>query len=567
MRDAHLLNDDSILESNPTKEQLKEELADAKLLHRLSIELIQEDGIAGLYKKIVQAAVAIMRSQYASMQMLYPEPGSIGKLRLLAASGFSPEAEKFWEWVHKHTGSSCGAALRSEKRVIIPDFTTCEFMKDAPTLPLFIDGGIFAAQSTPLYSRNGKLLGMISTHWSYPHTPPERHLHLLDILARQAADLIERTQTAEALRRSEERLRALSNATNDVIFRMSRDWKEMHILDGRNFLSNTGESVSNWLMKYIHPDDHERVWIAITGAMHAKGVFQLEHRVLKSDGSVGWVLSRAVPIIDSMGSVVEWFGATSDISEKKSLMSQLEQRVEERTEELQRSNEDLQQFAHVASHDLKEPVRKIRTYGLLLKDELNSNGSENSRIYNDKILESASRISTMIEGVLTYSSMNAVEQKIEMLDLNTIIDEIEKDLELLIDQQDAVIRHDALPVIEGVHVLMYQVFYNLINNSLKFSKKDEKPVISITSTRGFYNGVEYARIVVADNGIGFDTEHNEKIFQTFTRLNSKHHYDGTGLGLSLVKKIIERHNGTIEADGRINEGAAFTIMLPLKQKR
>ena len=565
MREAHLLKDDSILESNPSKEQLKEELADAKLLHRLSIELIQEDGTAGLYKKIVQAAVAIMRSQYASMQMLYPDPGNIGKLRLLAASGFSPEAEKFWEWVHRHTGSSCGAALRAEKRVVIPNFATCEFMKDSPTLPLFLDAGIFAAQSTPLYSRSGKLLGMISTHWSYPHTPPERHLHLLDILARQAADLIERSQNAEALRRSEERLRALTNATNDVIFRMSRDWKEMHVLDGRNFLSNTGEPVNNWLMKYIHPDDHERVWIAITGAMHAKGVFQLEHRVLKTDGSVGWVSSRAVPIIDALGSVVEWFGAATDISEKKSLMTQLEQRVEERTQELQRSNEDLQQFAHVASHDLKEPVRKIRTFGLRLKEELNGSASENSRIYNEKILESASRMATMIEGVLTYSSMNAVEQKIETLDLNRIVDEIRNDLELMMHQQSAIIQHDTLPQIEGVHVLLYQVFYNLINNSLKFSKKDERPVINITSSRGSLNGKDYARIVIADNGIGFDPEHNEKIFQTFTRLNSKHQYDGTGLGLSLVKKIIERHSGTIEADGRVNEGASFTIMLPLKQ--
>src|SRR6185437_14586233 len=145
---------------------------------------------------------AIMRSQYASMQIFYPEPDGTGKLRLLAASGFTPEAEKFWEWVYHHTASSCGEALRAHKRVIVPDFRTCEFMQSAPTLPIFLDAGIFAAQSTPLYSRNGQLLGMISTHWRYPHKPPERLLELLDILARQAADLIERSQTAEALRES-----------------------------------------------------------------------------------------------------------------------------------------------------------------------------------------------------------------------------------------------------------------------------------------------------------------------------------------------------------------------------
>src|SRR6201999_3574870 len=125
----------------------------------------------------------------------------------------------------------------------------------APTLPIFLEAGILAAQSTPLYSRGGKLLGMISTHWSFPHNPPQRRLDLLDILARQAADLIERTQTAEALRESEERLRALTTATNDVIYRMSPDWKEMYQLDGRNFLNDTGKPDRNWLQKYIIPED------------------------------------------------------------------------------------------------------------------------------------------------------------------------------------------------------------------------------------------------------------------------------------------------------------------------
>lgn len=568
MRESHVLSDDSLI-AEPTRStaQLEAELADARLLHRLSIELIQENGTAGLYKKIVEAAVAIMRSQYASMQMLYPESEGVGKLRLLASSGFSPEAEKFWEWVYLHTGSSCGAALRAQGRVIIPNFETCEFMQDAPTLPIFLGAGIYAAQSTPLYSRNGKLLGMISTHWSYPHTPSERHLNLLDILARQAADLIERTQTAESLRESEERLRALTTATNDVIYRMSPDWREMYHLDGRNFLVDTGAPIRNWLEKYIHPDDHKHVAQAIGRAIRTKGVFQLEYRVCKADGAIGWVFSRAVPILNRDGNIVEWFGAASDVTEKKSLMTELEKRVEERTKELHRSNEDLQQFAHVASHDLKEPVRKIRTFGLRLKAELNSDAIEQCKGYTEKILESASRMTTMIEGVLTYSSLNAVERKIETLDLNNILSDIRTDLEVLIEQKNAVIEYDTLPKIEGVQVSIYQLFYNLINNSLKFSKPDEAPVITITADIVSVDGQDHARIIVADNGIGFEPEYNQRIFNTFTRLNSKNKYDGTGLGLSLVKKIVERHHGTIEATGNVDAGAAFTITIPLKQSR
>ncbi|HXD78556.1 MAG TPA: ATP-binding protein [Puia sp.] len=438
-----------------SKKELEVELADARLLHRLSIELIQEDGTAGLYKKIVEAAVAIMRSQYASMQMLYPDPGSIGKLRLLASSGFSPEAEKFWEWVYRHTGSSCGAALRAQQRVVVANFETCEFMQSAPTLPIFLGAGIFAAQSTPLYSRSGKLLGMISTHWNYPHNPPKRLLDLLDILARQAADLIERTQNAEALRKSQEA--------------------------------------------------------------------------------------------------------------NKLLLTRLEAMVDERTKELQRSNEDLLQFAHVASHDLKEPVRKIRTFGLRLQNELAGTLSPEARLYTQKILESAGRMLTMIDGVLTYSTLDRTEQLIELLDLNQIVADIANVLEVPIQRKGAVIECDPLPVVEGVRVLLYQVFYNLINNSLKFSKESGSPRITIKAVIVDIDGVPHSEITLTDNGVGFDPKYNESIFETFTRLHSKSKYDGTGLGLSLSKKVVERHKGNIRAEGIDGVGATFIITLPLQQ--
>jgi signal transduction histidine kinase len=129
-----------------------------------------------------------------------------------------------------------------------------------------------------------------------------------------------------------------------------------------------------------------------------------------------------------------------------------------------------------------------------------------------------------------------------------------------------VIRYGEIPEIEGVQVLIYQLFYNLINNSLKFSKPLESPTVKINAETVTIDGVKHVRVVIEDNGIGFEPEQGTIIFDTFTRLNSKDKFDGTGLGLSLVKKIVERHNGTIEADGEPDVGARFTITLPLKYK-
>jgi len=547
------------------KTEIEEELTDARLLQKLSMELIQEEETAGLNQKIMDAAVVIMQSQYASMQVLCPGSDGHDKLRLLASSGFSPEAEAYWQWVYHNTDSSCGAAYRAGKRVIIPNMAECDFMQGTVTLPIYLAGGILAAQSTPLYSRNGKLLGMISTHWDHPHSPTERDISLLDILARQAADLIERNQTMDALRQSEERLRALTTATSDVIYRMSADWSEMYQLDGRDFLTDTGKPISNWIEKYIIPEEREMVLLAITESIRMKKIFQLEHQVIQANGSAGWTFSRAIPILDKQGNIIEWFGVASDISARKQYETELETRVEYRTRELQRSNEDLQQFAHVASHDLKEPVRKIKIFSYRLQDALTETTKPNAQLYLNKILSSAERMSLMIEGVLKYSTLNASERNIEQVDLQKMLTDIQSDLEILIQQKDATFHISNLPCIDGAQVLIYQLFYNLINNSLKFVNKGVKPVITISGTTISLRGVEYAQIQLSDNGIGFDPTQNKLIFDTFTRLHSRDEYEGTGLGLSLCRKIVESHNGTIEASGEKNVGATFTITLPLRQ--
>jgi signal transduction histidine kinase len=175
------------------------ELADSEVLHDISTQLINENRTEDLYQKIVEAACTIMRSEFASLQMYCAERGVAGELQLLAFRGFTPEAAKFWEWVKIGSASVCGEALRLRARAVVADVQRCEFMAGSDDLDAYLQTGILSAQTTPLFSRSGRLVGMLSTHWQKPHTPSERELRYFDILARQAADLIEHRRAHDEL--------------------------------------------------------------------------------------------------------------------------------------------------------------------------------------------------------------------------------------------------------------------------------------------------------------------------------------------------------------------------------
>ena len=252
---------------------------------------------------------------------------------------------------------------------------------------------------------------------------------------------------------------------------------------------------------------------------------------------------------------------------------QLSENLKKSNLDLQRSNEDLQQFAHVISHDLKEPVRKINIYANLLKSSYEGGLPDPGKNYLEKIEHATKRIAAMIDGVLQHSTVEAFEQDLERLDSQRIFANILEDLEVVVKEKNAQIIIDSLPMIEGSPTLIYQLFYNLINNSLKFVRTDVVPVIQIrseivlgselpTAVDQIKHDQQYAKIVIIDNGIGFEQTYAEKIFESFLRLNSKDKYEGTGLGLALCKKIVERHHGFIRAFSSPNDGATFEVYLP-----
>ncbi|HEY9464587.1 MAG TPA: GAF domain-containing protein [Vicinamibacterales bacterium] len=214
------LSENALRES---ERRLSIELADTKLLQHLSAQLIEGQGSERLYETVVDAALWIMRSDYATMQVLHPGRGSHGELRLIASRGLDEAAKQRFEWVSAKDATTCARALQTKARVIAPDLVQCEFMAGSAGQAALLEVGIRASQTTPLISRSGTTLGMMSTHWSEPHQPSERDFRLLDILARQAADLIERSQAGEALRESERQLKEADRRKDEFLATLAHE--------------------------------------------------------------------------------------------------------------------------------------------------------------------------------------------------------------------------------------------------------------------------------------------------------------------------------------------------------
>lgn len=331
----------------------------------------------------------------------------------------------------------------------------------------------------------------------------------------------------------------------------------------------------------VHPDDWELTRSTFQQALSTGTTFALENRYRRGNDSMyRWHLNRALPIHDESGNVVLWVGTATDIHEQKQWAVSLEEQIEARTEQLvasnydlRRSNENLEKFAYIASHDLQEPLRKIQSFGDILKaqytDEL-GDGVD----YLERMQTAASRMSLLIKDLLTFSRISTRQEMTASVSLNQVVAEVLDTLEVAIEQSGAQIQVGTLPRIPGDESQLRQLFQNLLSNSLKFRRAETVPVITIQAERVKAQELpasvrpgrlvpDYHQINVSDNGIGFDEKYIDRIFQVFQRLHTRNEFAGTGIGLAICEKVVTNHGGAITATSKPGQGATFIVYLPI----
>jgi len=380
-------------------------------------------------------------------------------------------------------------------------------------------------------------------------------------------DVHESKQLEEDLRQSVQRFRLLTEAIPQMVWTADATGRVTYF--NLRWLQYTGVGVDALDTaegrQVIHPDDASRLARAWQAAV-AIGTdrFTCEFRLRRADGEYRWFLSSAVPLRSAAGMVVQWVGTLTDIHDQKQQAEALEREVASRTVELRRSNQDLEQFASVASHDLQEPLRKIQAFGDRLARGSREVLGEQGREDLDRIMKAATRMRRLIDDLLSFARVTTRAQPFVPVDLNAVLAEVLSDLEPRIAQAGAQVEAADLPTIDADPSQMHQLLQNLVGNALKFTAPGRPPVVRV--------GVEpaepgHVRLVVADDGIGFEPRYLDRIFQVFQRLHGKQDFEGTGVGLAICKKIVERHGGTITARSQPGQGATFVVDLPAEQAR
>ena len=345
-----------------------------------------------------------------------------------------------------------------------------------------------------------------------------------------------------------------------------------------------GYGDQSWL-PILHPDDAQFCLDTWYNSVQTGEAYEIEYRFVdrKNPGEYRWFLGRACPIKNNSGQIIKWIGTCTDIDDQRRKSETLEQLVIERTQQLDQantqlkhSNDRLQHFASVASHDLQEPLRKVFAFSQLLSEKYSQELGREGVDLLGRMQRAVERMSGLSRDILSYSRLPTQTTTPAPVSLGDVVSEVLSDLEIIIQEKQAIIRVDPLPTVTGVASQLRQLFQNLLSNALKFQASGTRPVVEVTvnqtsppamppESASLLGSDEtlFWEIRIVDNGIGFDEQHRERIFQLFGRLHGHSQFEGTGIGLALCKQIVEQHHGFITARSQPGAGATFSVYLPV----
>jgi PAS domain S-box-containing protein len=450
---------------------------------------------------------------------------------------------------------SCGTAAYRKEAVYVSDIATDPLWGNYRELAQ--EHGLAACCSIPILSSQGDLLGTAAMYYRQPHNPSEGERELTERAARLAGIVIERTRSEQALAASGERLQAALEGSGAGTFRW--DFQRNTVYGDQNLahLFGVGHKAIDSLEAFlspIHPDDREAVLGQVKQCATDGSNFEREFRVVWPDQSIHWIYDRAKTFFDAQGRPSYMTGACVEITDQKEAERELEERVRQRTAELQQANEELEGFTYTIAHDLRAPLRAIVFNSKLLKEELGADLAGDHQEMLARQAENATKLAALIDGLLKFSRLGRQELHRQKLDLTEIAQEIASELLRPSDSADRFRIEENLTA-NGDAQLVKILLFNLMENAYKYSPEGGVIDLGVTKT-----GVR-PMFFVRDEGVGFDPVYVKKIFQPFERLHTERDFPGTGIGLANVERIVKRHGGFITAESQPGKGATFYFSL------
>ncbi len=327
--------------------------------------------------------------------------------------------------------------------------------------------------------------------------------------------------------------------------------------------------IGRFIGDFIHEESKEKFVHLFNESLHGRSKGEITLSAGAKIIPVYISLTSLQPKLATVGIIVT---DQTKIKLHEKTILQYQKELEQKNIELAQNNTELTSFTYVASHDLQEPLRKIQTFCNLINAGSNEELPAVTRDYFQRILRASTRMQNLISSLLNYSRMNSRGMDFEMTDLNNVLDDASNNIRELLEESQTIIEHEPLPVIPCVPMQINQLFTNLIINSIKYKAAGTRPLIQISARPALRDEIKssetvseetnYWKIIFSDNGIGFEQQYADRIFELFQRLHSRFEYEGTGIGLAICKKIVQNHKGFIYADGKPGLGATFVIYLP-----